>query len=350
MHVEVPLGVTIYDIAREANVGVGTVSRVLNNHPSVSDSTREHVLKIARGLDYSPNASAQRLARRKSKTITAIMPYITNNFFVELLSGVQDRLFEDDYDLLLYGVNHPKQIDNYLQRSLRAGHSDGMLIASIDLPADYTRIYLKNNFPIILVDRYHEFFDCFYIENSAGACTATRYLISLGHTRIAMITGFPESTPSRERSHGYQQAIAEYSFVHDIGVFSPERETHNDGFTRNAGHEVMSRLLHRPESERPTAVFIASDIQAIGALHAIKEAGLRCPDDISIVSFDDIELARYYDLTTMRQPIRKLGELATERLFERLEMPELEPAHRCFTPELIIRHTAGPPPSGSLNT
>jgi len=343
------VGVTIYDIAREANVGVGTVSRVLNNHPSVSDTTREHVLQIARRLDYSPNASAQRLARRKSRTITAIMPYITNYFFVELLSGVQDRLFEDDYDLLLYGVNHPQQIDNYLQRSLRAGHSDGMLIASIDLPADYTRIYLKNNFPIILIDRYHDSFDCFYIENVDGARVATRYLISLGHTRIAMITGMMESTPTRERSKGYLSALQEYSFVLNSGIFCPEHDTHNDGFTRNAGHEVMSRLLQRPEAERPTAVFVASDIQAIGALHAIKEAGLSCPADISIVSFDDIELARYYDLTTMRQPIRKLGELATERLFQRMDTPELEPLHRCFTPELIIRHTAGPPPSRYFN-
>jgi DNA-binding LacI/PurR family transcriptional regulator len=339
------LGVTIYDIAREAKVGVGTVSRVLNNHPSVSPETRDQVLKVAQRLDYRPNASAQRLARRKSRTITAIMPYITNYFFVELLGGIQDFLFERDYDLLLYGVNHPKQIENYLQRSLRSGHSDGMLIASIDLPPDYTQKYLKNNFPIILVDRFNENFDSFFVQNVEGAHAATRYLISLGHSRIAMITGNRETTPTRERSEGYLAAIGEYQHVSSAGILFPVVESTNDGFNKDAGYEIMKSLIGLPGDKRPTAVFVASDIQAFGAMHALREAGLRCPEDMSIVSFDDIELAHYYGLTTMRQPIRKLGVLATERLFARMDDPSLEPLHRRFTPELVIRKTAGPPPS-----
>lgn len=339
------MGVTIYDIAREAKVGVGTVSRVLNNHPSVSPETRDQVLKVAQRLDYRPNASAQRLARRKSRTITAIMPYITNYFFVELLGGIQDFLFERDYDLLLYGVNHPKQIENYLQRSLRSGHSDGMLIASIDLPPDYTQKYLKNNFPIILVDRFNENFDSFFVQNAEGAHAATRYLISLGHSRIAMITGNRETTPTRERSEGYLAAIGEYQHVNSAGILFPVVESTNDGFNKDAGYEIMKSLIGLPGDKRPTAVFVASDIQAFGAMHALREAGLRCPEDMSIVSFDDIELAHYYGLTTMRQPIRKLGVLATERLFARMDDPSLEPLHRRFTPELVIRKTAGPPPS-----
>ncbi len=339
------MGVTIYDIAKEASVGVGTVSRVLNNHPSVSEATRKLVIEVAQRLDYRPNASAQRLARRKSRTITAIMPYITNYFFVELLGGIQDALFERDYDLLLYGVNHPKQIEVYLQRSLRAGHSDGMLIASIDLPPDYTQRYLKNNFPIILLDRFNENFDSFFVENVEGARTATEYLVSLGHTRLAMITGMPESTPSRERSAGYHAALAAHDHVENVGIFHPVHESKNDGFSKDAGCEVMKQLLALPEERRPTAVFVTSDIQAFGAMHALKEAGGSCPESMSIVSFDDIELAHYYGLTTMHQPIRKLGVLATDRLFARMDDSSLDPLHRRFTPELIIRQTAGPPPS-----
>jgi LacI family transcriptional regulator len=339
------LGVTIYDIAKEASVGVGTVSRVLNNHPSVSKETRDHVLAVAQRMDYRPNASAQRLARRKSRTVTAIMPYITNYFFVELLGGIQDYLFERDYDLLLYGVNHPEQIENYLQRSLRAGHSDGLLIASIDLPTDYTQKYLKNNFPIILVDRFNENFDSFFVQNAEGAHAATRYLISLGHRRLAMISGNTDTTPTRERSEGYLAAVGEHAHISNAGIFYPVVESKNDGFTKDAGYEIMKGILAMPEDKRPTAVFVASDIQAFGALHAVKEAGRSCPDDISIVSFDDIELAHYYGLSTMRQPIRKMGVLATERLFARMDDPALEPLHRRFTPELVIRHTAGPPPS-----
>ncbi|MBR9974495.1 MAG: substrate-binding domain-containing protein, partial [Bacteroidetes bacterium] len=276
--------------------------------------------------------------------ITAIMPYITNYFFVELLGGIQDYLFEHNYDLLLYGVNHPKQIDNYLQRSLRAGHSDGMLIASIDLPPDYTQRCLKNNFPVILVDRFNEHFDSFFVQSAEGAHAATRYLISLGHTRLAMITGNRETTPTRERSEGYLAAIGEFEFVHSAGIFFPVVESKNDGFSKDAGYEIMKGLLAMPEEKRPTAVFVASDIQAFGVMHALKEAGLRCPEDLSIVSFDDIELAHYYGLSTMRQPIRKLGVLATQRLFARMDDPALDPLHRRFTPELVIRQTAGPPP------
>ncbi|MDT8324935.1 MAG: LacI family DNA-binding transcriptional regulator [Bacteroidota bacterium] len=339
------MGVTIYDIAREANVGVGTVSRVLNNHPSVSESTRKQVIEVAQRLDYRPNASAQRLARRKSRTITAIMPYITNYFFVELLGGIQDALFERDYDLLLYGVNHPKQIEVYLQRSLRAGHSDGMLIASIDLPPDYTQKYLKNNFPIILLDRFNENFDSFFVENVEGARAATEYLVTLGHTRIAMITGMPDSTPARERSAGYLAALSVHAQVENAGIYHPEHESKNDGYSKDGGYEVMRHILAMPEQRMPTAVFVASDIQAFGAMHALKESGGSCPETMSIVSFDDIELAHYYGLTTMHQPIRKMGVLATDRLFSRMDDSTLDPLHRRFTPELIIRRTAGPPPS-----
>ncbi len=271
------------------------------------------------------------------------MPYITNYFFVELLGGIQDYLFERDYDLLLYGVNYPKQIDTYLQRALRAGHSDGMLIASIDLPPDYTQKYLKNNFPIILIDRCNENFDSFFVHNVHGAHAATRYLISLGHTRIAMISGNSETTPTHERAEGYLAAIGEFETVSNAGIFSPVTESKNDGFSKDAGCEIMKVVLALPEDRRPTAVFVASDIQAFGAIHALEEAGLRCPEDISIVSFDDIELAHCYGLSTMRQPIRELGVLATERLFTRMDTPLLEPLHQRFTPELVVRRTSGPP-------
>ncbi|MBN1448095.1 MAG: LacI family DNA-binding transcriptional regulator [Bacteroidetes bacterium] len=338
------MGVTIYDIAREANVGVGTVSRVLNNHPSVSDHTRKHVFEVTARLEYQPNASAQRLARRKSRTITAIMPFITNSFFVELLGGIQDTLFEKDYDLLLYGVNHPQQIEVYLQRSVRAGHSDGMLIASIDLPVNYSRQYLKKNFPVILIDRYNEHFDSFFVANADGARVATEYLISLGHRRIAMMTGDRQTIPAQERSIGYLDALADAPHVYNAGIYYPEHESKNDGFSKDAGYEIMKRILGLPEERRPTALFITSDIQTIGAMHALTESGLHCPDSISIVSFDDIELARYYGLTTMRQPISMLGLIATERLFARMDDPTLEPQHQRFSPELIIRNTTGPPP------
>ena len=332
------MSVTIYDIARRANVGVGTVSRVLNNHPSVSPATRAHVIAIAAELDYRPNASAQRLARKKSRTITVIMPYITNYFFVEMLRGIQDMLFQADYDLLLYGVNHPKQIEGYMHRSLRVGHADGILLASLDPPAGFSRANMPENFPLIMLDRKHAEFDSFSVESIEGARIATQHLLSLGHTRLGMITGYADTIPSIERSEGYKAAIAAHGAL-NMGIFHPESESVNDGFSKDAGDEIMLRILDLPADKRPTALFIASDIQAIGAMHALRERGLTCPDDMSIVGFDDVELSQYYGITTMRQPIATLGALATARLFERLDHPSIEIEHRTFTPELIVRRT-----------
>ncbi len=332
------MSVTIYDIAKAAGVGVGTVSRVLNNHPSVSPNTRAHVLAIAAELDYRPNASAQRLARKKSRTITVIMPYITNYFFVEMLRGIQDMLFQEDYDLLLYGVNHPKQIEGYLHRSLRVGHADGILLASLDPPAGFSRANMPENFPLIMLDRRHGDFDSFSVENSEGARLATEHLLTIGHRRIAMMTGYADTIPSIERSKGYRAALSAYN-AEDLGIHYPNADDVNDGFTKEAGYDIMMRILDGPPEKRPTAMFIASDIQAIGALHALQERGLSCPGDMSLVGFDDIELAQYYGITTMRQPIATLGSLATQRLFERLDHPQLDIAHRTFTPELVVRRT-----------
>ena len=337
------MSVTIYDIAKRAKVGIGTVSRVLNNHPSVSDQTREHVLNIARSLDYHPNASAQRLARRKSRTVTVMMPYITNYFFVEMLGGIQETLFRQDYDLMLYGVNHPRQAEDYFQRSIRVGHSDGILVASLDIPQTYTQKCLRDNFPLIMLDRHNKHFDSYSVDSTSGARTATEYLVGLGHRRIAMITGIKETIPSMERIAGYHEAMRASAQALNLGVFHPVHELMNDGFSKESGYEVMKNILALPKDKQPTAIFIASDIQAFGAIHALHEQNLACPEHMSIVSFDDIELSNYYGLTTMRQPIHSLGVLATTRLFERLDAPQLAPEHTIFKPELVIRNTSAAP-------
>ncbi len=333
------MGFTIYDIARKAQVGIGTVSRVLNNHPSVSDKTRRLVLEIAAQLDYRPNASAQRLARRTGRTLTAIMPFITNYFFVELLRGIQDCLYAKEYDLILCGVNHHDQLSGYLHRSLRGGHVDGIILASEAVPPQFEDTILERRIPFVLIDRYHKSFDSFTISNSVGVFHAVNHLMTLRHLHVAMINGCPEAFPSAERLQGYLSFLSSHHEVTSAGVFHPPDHARNDGFSEEAGHDAMREILALPSDRRPTAVFVASDIQAIGALRALKEHGLACPDDMSIVSFDDIELARNYDLTTVRQPIYQMGFLATERLLDIIATPGSAPIHREFTPELIVRNT-----------
>lgn len=334
--------VTIYDLAREAGVGIGTVSRCLNNHPNVSAPTRTRVLAAARRLSYQPHAHAKGLASRRTNTIAAIIPYFTNYFFQQVLQGIQDKAGESGLDLILYGVNHPEQVQHYLHRSLQRGRVDGVLFFSMKIPDSYAEKFQQMRLPLVLVDGSHPDFDSIRVENRDGAFLAVRHLIRLGHLRIAMINASMETLPARERYQGYVDALEEHGIA-----LAPERVFASDvqwqdGFTREAGREGMRRILARRRAgDAITAALVASDIQAMGALEIAREAHVRVPEDIALVGFDDIELAQYLQLTTMRQPMYEIGVLAMERLVARIRTPDMVPTLTTFVPELIVRGTCG---------
>ncbi len=336
------MNVTIYDLAREAGVGIGTVSRCLNNHPSVSAETRAKVLAVARRLNYQPHPHAQRLASRKTNTFSAIIPYFTNYFFLQVLQGIQDKASELGFDIVLYGVNYPGQAEYYLRRSLQRGRVDGVLYFSMPLPESYAAKFKQMQLPLVMVDASHPEFDSIRVKNVEGAMEATRHLLSLGHREIALINGSLQSYPGRERLEGYRKALE------GAGVpFTEERlfistVTKQDGFSREGGREAMKRLLDaRAGGTEATAVFVASDIQALGALEVAREHGVRVPDDIAMVGFDDIELAQHGGLTTMRQPLYEMGLLAMTKLMARIADPGAPPTLTTFLPDLIIRETCG---------
>lgn len=336
------MAVTIYDIAREAHVGIGTVSRCLNNHPSVSAKTRASVLAIAKRMDYYPHTYARRLASRRTNTFAAIIPYFTNYFFVEVLQGIQEKASELGLDIVVYGVNHPTQAEEYLRRSLQRGHVDGVLFFSMRMPESYAARFKQMKLPLVMVDTSHPEFDSLRVENREGALEATRHLLSLGHRRIAMINGSLETSPGSERLEGFRLALAGYGVPYDEESVFISGLTKQDGFSKDSGRESMKRLLNGERDRTPyTAVFIASDIQALGALEVARERGVRVPGDIALIGFDDIELSQHAGLTTMRQPMRQMGLLAMEHLVDRIANPDLPPALTMFHPDLIIRETCG---------
>ena len=335
------MALTIYDIAKKAKVGVGTVSRAMNNHPSIAPSTRDHILSIARKYHYHPNASAQRLARKKSKTLTVIMPFFTNYFFAEMLRGIQDKIREIDYDLILYGVNHIDQASHYLMRTLRGSNVDGILFIAMDLPEDYVERWKHYKTPVILIDRYHPDFASLTVENYKGAFAATSHLITMGHKRIAMINGNPNSLPGKDREKGFRAALQKNKIKETPMIVTPSIHTKDDGFNRDAGYEAAIEIISRPQEEFPTALFVASDVQAIGALQALRINGISVPDQMAVIGFDDIELAQHFGLSTMRQPIYEMGILGVDMMLKRLNNPEIPPVHETFEPELIIRETCG---------
>ncbi len=332
--------VTIYDIAREAHVGIGTVSRVFNNRPNVSDDTRIRILAIAEKMHYQPHASAQALARKHAYTLSVVMPFFTNYFSIEVLKGMQDTLAETGYDILLHGVNNTEQVDDFLLRGMKKGRVDGMIFVSMALSDKHTRQILEHKIPVVLLDTYRPEFDSIRVKNYEGAFHATQHLIRLGHTRIGMINASMRSFPAQERCRGFKDALQESGHEFSDRCIVSSDNDKQDGFNKNAGYNAMKELLERG-MPRPTAVFVSSDVQAIGVLSAMEERGLRAPGDIAVVSYDDIELAKHFHLTTMHQPMYEMGELAIRKIIHRIQFPAEPPALESFTPALVIRETCG---------
>jgi DNA-binding LacI/PurR family transcriptional regulator len=330
---------TIRDVAKRAGVGVGTVSRVLNDHPSVRDGTRQKVLSAIEALDYTPNPIARRLSLRKTLSIAVIVPFFTRPAFVERLRGVEYALAESEYDLILFNVETADKRDTYFHDVPRRERFDGLLIISLSPRDDEVKHWLEAGLPTVLVDANHPDLDRVVIDDVAGGRLATRHLIDLGHRKIGFVGDYLENpfnfVSSRDRYHGYRQSLAE------AGI--PFRaEYHRQGpHGREPGRQSAGELLGSPDP--PTAIFAASDTQAIGVLEAIQDAGLKVPQDVSVIGYDDIEIAEYLSLTTIRQPLFALGVEGVELLLNSIANVPRAP-HRVLLPvELVVRDTTGPP-------
>ena len=342
------MAVTIYDIADQARVSIATVSRVFNGHPRVSEDTRRRVFRVAESLGYEPHASAQSLARQNTKLISAVVPMMTSFFFMEVLRGLQDRLDESDYDLLVYASRTLDRVDGQLLRALQRGRSDGLLLVSIPVTSERARRLAAGRLAVVLVDSFHEGFDSVSVDNRRGGAVAVRHLLDRGHTRIGLILPVEESVPARDRRAGYEQALTEAGHpVDEALVVAADWDHDQHGYTRFAGYRGMQTLLERFEGrpeDRPTAVFAAADVMALGALRALRDAGLRVPGDVEVVGFDDVASSAYVGLTTLRQPMYEMGKMAIEKLIRRLDSPGTPPSHTIFSPHLVVRETTGGAP------
>ena len=329
------MGVTIYDIANSAEVSIATVSRVLNGHSNVSAVTRARVRKAARDLGYQPNPSARNLAQKRVNVISAVVPMMTTHFFMEVLRGVQDRISETDYDLLIFSSANFPHVDKQISRAMHRGRSGGVLLFSTPLSAQRLDLLFGSDIPVVLVDSAHPEFDSVSTDSERGGYLATQHLLERGFRHIGLIMGHPDSLPAVDRKEGYLRAHRE------AGVeVNPRLMVHTDnnkmhGFTEDDGFEAMVRLLDRGDCM--DAVFATSDIQALGAMSAAKEKGVAIPDDLAIVGFDDILISGYLGLTTIRQPMFDMGRQAADRLIGRISEKNTAPTHTVFVPRLVER-------------
>ena len=330
---------TIRDVAKRAGVGVGTVSRVLNNSPSVSDSTRRKVLTAIDELSYTPNPSARRLSLGKTLSIAVIVPFFTRPAFVERLRGVEYALSQSEYDLILFNVETTVERDIYFRELPRRERVDGLLVISLSPPNGEVNYLLQAEVPTVLVDAYHPSLDHVVIDDVAGGRMATQHLIDLGHSKISLVSD-PLVNPfnfvsSRDRYQGYRQALAEAGIP-----FRPEYHRQAP-HGREEARQMAADLLSLPD--RPTAIFATSDTQAVGVLEAAQNMGLMVPEDLSVIGYDDIEMAEYLHLTTIRQPLFALGIEAVELLLDSIASPPVAPRRVLLPIELVVRGTTAPP-------
>jgi DNA-binding LacI/PurR family transcriptional regulator len=330
--------VTIRDVAKRAGFGVGTVSRVLNDHPSVSEPTRQKVLRAIAELDYAPNPVARRLSLGKTLTIAVIVPFFTRPSFVGRLRGVEYALADSEYDLILFNVETTAKRDAYFRSVPRRERVDGLLIISLSpRDADVDR-FLQTGVPTVLIDARHPRMSRAVIDDVTGGRVATQHLIHLGHRKIGYVSDKLENpfnfVSSRDRYEGYCQALD------DAGIpFRPEYHCQGE-HGREEAREMAHALLSL--SDPPTAIFAASDTQAIGVLQAAEDVGLRVPDELSVIGYDDIDIAEYVHLTTVRQPLFVSGVEGVEMLLESIVVPSPTPRQVLLPTELVVRGTTAP--------
>ena len=327
--------VTIYDIAAKAKVSIATVSRVFNDSSRVSEKTRARIFEIARELGYQPHASARNLARKRSSLVAAVIPMMTSFFYLEVLQGVQDHIASSEFDLLVFAAQHLDDIDGVLDHALNKGLSAGVLLFSSPLDSQRLERISQAGPPVVLVDQDHERFNSVSIDNERGGYMAVQYLIEQGYRRIGMITAHAQSVPSIKRMIGYKRALEDHDLLADAQLIISSDDPEFHGYTEEAGYEAMMRILEI--DDRPDAVFAVSDIQAIGAMRALRDRGLSIPEDMAVLGFDDIVISRHVGLTTLRQPMYDMGKQATDLLLKQIEKPGRAVSHTVFSPVLVER-------------
>ncbi|EIJ78118.1 transcriptional repressor, lacI family protein [Bacillus methanolicus PB1] len=327
--------VRIVDVAKLANVSTATVSRVLSNSGTVSKETTEKVMEAIEKLNYQPNILARQLRKLETKTILVVVPDITNTFFSKILRGIEEVAAKNGYQVLLGDTGNNLEREKEFLNILRQKKADGLILLTARIDQNSIE-EIANEFPVVLACEYIEGsqIPTVSIDNISSARKATEHLILLGHKRIGFISGPLNVVLSRDRLKGFHQAIAQH------GIAAEPYLIQEGDFSYESGFNLMMKFLALEQP--PTAVFAANDEMAIGAMKAIKSKGLRVPDDISVVGFDDIKFASIVEpaLTTIAQPMFDIGMKAMELLLKLIHKDPLEKNQYILEDKLIIRDSS----------
>lgn len=330
--------ITIYDVAKRAGVSSTTVSKALNNYPDVSEKTRKAILDAAEEMGYMPNSHAQSLSTKKTWSIGVMFTEdnevgMMHPFFNAVIESFRKHAEQEGYDLIFASRNLRNRDISYLEHFLYRG-VDGIIIICSDQNDPQVVEIINSKIPIVVIDMHGINSSVVYSDNKTGGELAVDHLYSLGHRKIAHIAGYSDSFVGNARVTGFKEGLEKYGLPLHEGYLV-------DGgmFSIHEGKQAMEKLLGL--KDRPTAVFIAGDHMAIGAMEAIKDKGLSVPDDISIIGFDDIEMAKYVTpkLTTIKQDTEAIGERAGQLLVSQMVQKKKEVKTEMIPVALVERES-----------
>jgi DNA-binding LacI/PurR family transcriptional regulator len=331
---------SILDVASLAGVSPSTVSRSLRGLPNVSDDTRRKVLDAARSLSYVASPSASGLASGRTTTVAIVVPFMTRWFFAQAVAGACEVLRESGYDVLLHHLGSVEARDVFFQRMPIARRVDAVLVLTLPLTEEHTLALRALGMPLVVVGVRMPGITTVRIDDVEGARQAVHHLLHQGHEDIAMVTALDDDlgfANLRERRHGYREAMSAAGLAprDDLLVAST--------YGIDGGSAAMEQLLSA--GDLPTAVFAEYDELAVGAMRTLARAGMAVPGDLSVVGFDDGELASVMDLTTVSQPVQEQGAVAARLLLDTLAGRLREPADVVLPTRLVIRSSTGRPPA-----
>lgn len=332
--------VTIEDVALAAGVSVATVSRALRDMPNVAESTRRRVRAAAEDLAYVVDPRASRLAVGRTATLAIAVPVLDAWYFAKVVAGIEALAHDAGFDVSLYVVPTDAQRERFLAgRGAWWGRCDAAVLVDIGMGPEEAERLLGEGATIVTVGTRTDCFSSVTIDEAGAAASAVQHLLELGHRDIGLIGGEPHYDAGfvapTERRSGVRSALSA------AGLELNPRWDRSGGFSVQGGREAMAAMLVEPES--PSAVFAMSDEMAFGAIDALGQLGRDCPDDVSIVGFDDHDIAEPFGLTTIRQRVDVLGANAARLAFRALAEPDAGPAHEVLGTEVVVRRSTRAP-------
>ena len=327
---------TIYDVAKRAGVSITTVSRMLNAPNKVNPETRERVMAAVDALGFMPKAEARARAMQQTGRIGVITPFFTAPSFVQRLRGIAESLSPRNYELVVYTVDSTNHLQSYLSTLPLTSNLDGLIILSLPIGESEVRRLIDHSLPTVLIEYPHPKLNCVEIDDVEGGYMATVYLLGKGHRRIAFLgdTDLPEYSihPVSLRLKGFRRALKE------ARIKLPDAFVRLAPYSQEQTRQVAKELLNLPDP--PTAIFAATDFQALGVLKAARQLNIKTPEQLAVIGFDDLDMAEYEDLTTISQHLDESGRLAVEILLAQIEAPSRPPRHVKLPLALIERQTA----------